>query len=414
VRRQVVVTGVGAVTPIGHGADGLWAGVQAGRSAVRSIDRFDAASFPSRIAAQIDDFEPADHLDRRRARRLDRFSALSVAAARMAVEHAGLPRSNGIAARTGVFLGSALGGVAFAEEQHVNFVERGVRGVAPTLALAVFGGAGASNVAIDLEISGPVSGNANSCASGTVAIGEAFHAVRDGTLDVALAGGAEAPLAPLTFGAFAMIRVLSQRNDDPGSASRPFDRGRDGFVMGEGAAVLVLEERSAAEHRDAPILAEILGFGATNDAYHMTAPRPDGRDAARAIRLALSDAGVTGDEVDYVNAHASSTQLNEVAEARALHAALGDHGARVPVSGTKGLYGHPLGASGAIEAAITALALQRRCLPGTCNLVDPDPRLGLNLLAEARPNAARRALSTSFGFGGMNAALLLGAAGEAG
>ncbi len=403
--RRVVATGIGAFTPVGHGADGLWAGVMANRSAVRCIDRFDPSPFPSRIAAQIDDFRPADHLDVRRARRLDRFSALTVAAARTAVEDAGMPIAPD---RTGVFIGSALGGVAFGEEQHAAYVARGVRGVAPTLALAVFGGAGASNVAIDLGITGPAIGNANSCASGAVAIGEAFHAIRAGIVDAALAGGAEAPLAPLTFGAFAMIRVLSQHNDDPATASRPFDVGRDGFVMGEGAAVLVLEERDAAMRRGARILGEVLGYGSSNDAYHMTAPRPDGREAARAIGVALADATLEPEAIGYVNAHASSTPLNELAETRALQRALGPTATGVPVSGTKGLYGHALGASGAIEAAITVLALHHGLLPGTCNLVDPDPACDLNLLKHAVEREVDVALSTSFGFGGMNAALLFG------
>lgn len=405
--RRVVVTGIGAFTPVGHGADGLWAGVLANRSAVRCIDRFDPSPFPSRIAAQINDFRPADHLDVRRARRLDRFSALTVAAARTALEHARLPL---VSDRTGIFIGSALGGVAFGEEQHAAYVARGVRGVAPTLALAVFGGAGASNVAIDLGITGPAIGNANSCASGAVAIGEALHAIRGGVIDAALAGGAEAPLAPLTFGAFAMIRVLSQRNDDPATASRPFDVGRDGFVMGEGAAILVLEERDSAMRRDAPILGELLGYASSNDAYHMTAPRPDGREAARAIGVALADAALEPESIGYVNAHASSTPLNELAEARALHRALGPTATSVPVSGTKGLYGHALGASGAIEAAITVLALHHGMLPGTCNLVDPDPACDLNLLRDALERQVAVGLSTSFGFGGMNAALLFGRA----
>lgn len=407
-KRRVVVTGIGAVTPIGSGAEGLWTGVLANRSAVRTIDRFDASSFPSRVAAQVDDFDPADHLDARRARRLDRFSAMAVAASRMALADARLDPPNGNASRAGVWIGSALGGIAFGEEQHAGYVARGVRGVAPTLALAVFGGAGASNVALDLGLTGPAVGNANSCASGAVAIGQAFHAVRDGTVDVALAGGAEAPLAPLTFGAFALIRVLSQRNDDAGTASRPFDRERDGFVMGEAAAVLVLEEREAARRRGAPIVAELLGFGASNDAYHMTAPRPDGRDAARAIIAALDDAAIGAERVGYVNAHGSSTPLNEVAEARAIHAALGPRAADVPVSGTKGLYGHALGASGAVEAAITALALHHEVLPGTCNLAELDPAIDLDVLVEPRSERVETALTTSFGFGGMNAALLIG------
>ncbi len=406
--RRVVITGLGALTPVGHGHAGLWRGVVANRSAAKLIDRFDPSPFPSRIAAQIDDFVASDHLDPRRARRLDRFSQLAVAAARMATADAGLPLDDGRATTTGIFLGSALGGVAFGEEQHEAYVRRGVRGVAPTLALAVFGGAGASNIALDLGIRGPAIGNANSCASGAVAIGQAFQAIRSGEVDAALAGGAEAPLAPLTFGAFAMIRVLSQRNDDPASASRPFDVDRDGFVMGEAAAVIALEERDAAERRGAPIFGELLGYGATNDAYHMTAPRPDGSEAARAIRLALADAALEPEAVSYVNAHASSTPLNELAEARALHAALGTHAAHVPVSGTKGLYGHALGASGAVEAAIGVLALEHNTLPGTCNLSNLDPACDLHVLREAETCHAGVVLSTSFGFGGMNAALLIG------
>jgi 3-oxoacyl-[acyl-carrier-protein] synthase II len=404
-RRRVAVTGIGAITPVGHGASGLWQGVMTGRSAVRTIDRFDATPFPSRIAAQVDGFDARDHLDARRARRLDRFSQLSVAASRMAAQHAGW---DGLAApeRTGTWIGSALGGVAFGEEQHAAYVGGGVRAVSPTLATAVFGGAGAANVAIDLGIRGPAVGNANSCASGAMAIGQAYTAVRDGVVDAALAGGAEAPLAPLTFGAFAMIRVLSTRNDDPGGASRPFDADRDGFVMGEGAAVLALETWESAIARDAEVLGELVGFGASTDAHHLTAPLPSGEAAAQAVLTALADAGLEPTEIGYVNAHASSTPLNEIAEARALRLALGEHADRIPVSGTKGLYGHALGASGAIEAAITVMALCNGTLPGTCNLRTLDPEVRLNVLREpldARPAAA---LSTSFGFGGMNAALV--------
>jgi 3-oxoacyl-[acyl-carrier-protein] synthase II len=404
--RRVAVTGIGAVTPIGSGSDGLWAGVLANRSAVRTIDRFDASPFPSQIAAQIDDFRPEDHLDARRARRLDRFSQISVAAARMAIGQSCLTDADRSDGRTGVWIGSALGGVAFGEEQHEAYVTRGVRAVAPTLATAVFGGAGASNVAIDLGIRGPAVGNANSCASGSMAIGQAFHAIRAGIVDVALAGGAEAPLAPLTFGAFAMIRVLSSRNSDPATASRPFDVDRDGFVMSEASAILVLEAWELAEARGATILGEVAGFGASTDAYHLTAPLPSGEAAAAAITTALADAGVAPGEIGYVNAHASSTQLNELAEAKALHLALGEHAASVPVSGTKGLYGHPLGASGAIEAAITVMALRDRLLPGTCNLVNLDERCELNVLREPLGALPGAALSTSFGFGGMNAALV--------
>ena len=405
--HRVAITGIGAVTPVGHGAAGLWDGVLANRSAVRAIDRFDASPFPSRIAAQVDDFDPADHLDRRRARRLDRFSALAVVAARMAAEDACWSRTPRDPARTGVWIGSALGGVAFGEQQHAAYVSGGVRAVSPTLATAVFGGAAASNVAIDQQLRGPAVGNANSCASGAMAIGQAAHAIRAGIVDAAIAGGAEAPLAPLTFGAFAMIGVLSTRNDDPATASRPFDVARDGFVMGEGAAMLTLERWDLAEARGATILAELAGFGASTDAHHLTAPLPSGEAAAAAVMAALEDASIGADHIGYVNAHASSTQLNELAEAKALHLALGPRGATVPVSGTKGLYGHALGASGAIEAAITVLALHHGQLPGTCNLSVPDDRCALKILMAPMRAAPDAALSTSFGFGGLNAALVI-------
>jgi len=405
--HRVAITGIGAVTPIGHGARGLWEGVLADRSAVRTVDRFDASPFPSRIAAQIDDFDAADHLDARRVRRLDRFSQLAVVAARMAAEDGCWTTARQDPARIGVWIGSALGGVAFGEAQHAAYVALGVRAVSPTLATAVFGGAAASNVAIDHGIHGPAIGNANSCASGATAIGQAFHAIRAGIVDAAIAGGAEAPLAPLTFGAFAMIGVLSTRNEDPATASRPFDAGRDGFVMGEGAAMLTLERWDIAEGRGARILAELAGFGASTDAHHPTAPLPGGEIAAAAITSALTDGAVAPDEVGYVNAHASSTPLNEVAEANALRLALGAHAGTVPVSGTKGLYGHALGASGAVEAAITALALHHGLLPGTCNLATLDKAFDLNVLTEATPASPVAALSTSFGFGGLNAALVL-------
>jgi 3-oxoacyl-[acyl-carrier-protein] synthase II len=275
------------------------------------------------------------------------------------------------------------------------------------LALTVFAGAVSCNIAIAFGFTGPNATNAMSCASGTVAVGDALRAIRRGEADVMLAGGAEAPLSPLCYGAFAVIRAMSTRNDDPATACRPFDAHRDGFVMGEGAAVLVLEARDRAEARGARIYGEVLGYGLTNDAHHMTAPKPGGREAARAMRLALADAGVAPGEVGYVNAHGSSTPLNDMTETAALKDVFGDHAYHLAVSGTKGYYGHPLGASGAIEAAITALALARGWLPPTLNLGTPDPACDLDYLpggAAARPEIA---LSNSFGFGGVNASLVL-------
>jgi 3-oxoacyl-[acyl-carrier-protein] synthase II len=276
-RRRVVVTGIGAITPVGTTADGLWAGIRGERSAVRSLSRFDPSMFRSHNAAEVNDFVVTDHIEAKRAKRLDRFGQFSVATARLALEDSGLDLAREDRERVGAMMGTALGGIGYAEEQLGNFLRGGVRAVDATLALAVFGGASSCNIAIEFGVHGPNSTNAMSCASGTMAIGEAFRQVRDGYADVMIAGGAEAPLAPLCFGAFAIIRAMSTRNDDPGSASRPFDRDRDGFVMGEGAAVLVLEEHGRAVARGAKIYAEMLGYGSSNDAHHMTAPLPTAR-----------------------------------------------------------------------------------------------------------------------------------------
>jgi len=406
--RRVVITGVGAVTPIGTTAAGLWAGLEARASAVREITRFDSAPFRSHIAAEIPDFRPQDYLDAKRTRRLDRFSQLAVASARLALADAELHLEREDRDLIGAMMGSALGGVAFAESQVPKYLAEGARGLDASLALAVFAGAASCNIAIEFGVTGPNATNAMSCASGTIAVGEAFHVVRDGRADVMLAGGAEAPLAPLTFAAFSNIRAMSTRNADPAHASRPFDVGRDGFVMGEGAAVLVLEERSRAVARGAPIYAEVVGHAYTNDAYHMTAPRPDGVQAARAMRLALADGDVAPTEVGYINAHGSSTPLNDSTETVAIKQVFGDHAYRLMLSGTKGYYGHALGASGAIEAAICALALGRSWLPPTLNLEHPDPACDLDYLpGDGLPARPAAVVSNSFGFGGINAALVL-------
>ena len=406
--RRVVITGVGAVTPIGTGAQGLWNGLGARRSAVREITRFDPAPFKSRIAAEIPDFRPQDHLPAKRAKRLDRFSQLAVTSARLALADGQLDPAREDGERVGAMMGSALGGVAFAESQVERFRTQGPRGLDPTLALAVFPGAASCNIAIEFGFTGPNSTNAMSCASGTIAVGEAAHTIRAGRADVMLAGGAEAPLAPMTYAAFSVIRAMSTRNDDPAHASRPFDEDRDGFVMGEGAAVLVLEERQRALARGANIYAEIVGYGFTNDAYHMTAPRPDGRQAARAMLLALADGDVAPEEVGYINAHASSTPLNDTTETAAIKQAFGAHAYHLSVSGTKGYYGHALGASGAIEAVICALALRHRWLPPTLNLQRPDPGCDLDCLpGEGRNATPEVVVSNSFGFGGINATLVL-------
>jgi len=406
--RRVVITGVGAVTPIGTGKEELWRGVLEGRRGGRLVTLFDASTYPSRVAAEVPDFDPLDHLDAKRARRLDRCAQFGLAAARMAVADAALSMEREDRARVGVYIGSALGGISYAEDQHQDFVEGGLRHVSPMLALAVFGGANAANVSMDLGALGPSLGNANSCASGAIGVGDAFHAIKRGEVDVAVAGGAEAPLAPLTYGAFAVIKAMSMRNDDPTTASRPFDRDRDGFVMAEGAGVLVLEEHGHAVRREAPIYGEVRGFGVTSDAYHMTSPRPDGAQSARAMTLALDEAGLSPEGIDYIAAHASATRLNDSTETLAIKRALGAHAYTVPVSGTKGMHGHALGASGAIELAICALVLQRGVLPTTVNLFEPDPSCDL---AYIRDHPVERRITTmlknSFGFGGINAALVL-------
>jgi 3-oxoacyl-[acyl-carrier-protein] synthase II len=418
-RRRVWITGIGPITAVGTGRNAFRAGLRAGCSPVRRIDRFDPSAFRSQVAAQVDDFDPRAWMAPKVARQLDRFSQFGLVAGRLALDDAGLrpgEAQSASADRIGIYLGSALGGIAYAEEQHERYLERGIRAVAPNLALAVFGGAAPANLGIALGIHGPILSTANSCASGAVALGEALGAIRAGEIDAAIAGGVEIPLSPLAFGAFDIIRALSAgSNADPGHACRPFDAHRDGFVMGEGATLLVLEAEDVARARDAEPYAELMGYGATSDAFHMVQPRADGRDAARASVEALADAGVPANEVDWVSAHASSTPLGDIAEAHALRLALGERAADVPVSGTKGLYGHPLGASGAIEAAICALGVRDGWVPGSVNLAEPDPAVAEllpGLLRSGRDGTFRRILSTSFGFGGLNAALVIGAIGR--
>ncbi len=407
--RRVVITGIGAITPIGNGAEGLWAGVQRGTSAVQRVTRFDPSNFQSQVAAHAD-FEPLDYLTEKRARRLDRYSQLALAAAQQAIDDAGIERKELAEIGAGAYIGSALGGVAYGEEQHEAYVRSGTQGVSPLLALSVFGGAASSNISIEFSLNGPCLAYGNSCAAGLIAIGEAARLIADGRATVMLAGGAEAPLAPLTFGAFSLIRVLSTRNDDPATASRPFDRDRDGFVMAEGSCMLVLEDAEYAAARGARVYAQIDGFATTNDAHHMTAPLPDGTFAARAISQALADAGLPPEEIGYVNAHGSSTVLNDSTECKAIRIALGAHAERVAVSGTKGLHGHALGATGAMETAISAMALQRGMLPGTANLQILDPACDLDLIPPGgRTEQVEHLVTNAFGFGGVNASVVMSA-----
>ncbi|MFZ1125539.1 MAG: beta-ketoacyl-ACP synthase II [Candidatus Baltobacteraceae bacterium] len=408
-QHRVAVTGIGIVSPIGTGVRAFWEATLAGEIGVGALTRFDASGFGSRVAAQIDEFDPAGFVPVNRLRRTDRYAQFSIAAARLALEDAAFS-IDGKGDEIGVWLGSALGGLAFAEEQHSGFHVRGAKAVRPLLAISVFVGAGTSNVALEFGLRGPNVANANSCAAGTVAIGEAFRAVARGDVRAALAGGAEAPLSPLVFGSFAVIRAMSTRNDDPPHASRPFDAGRDGFVMSEGAGMLILERYEDALARGARIYGEIAGFGLTGDAHHMTAPLPEGTSAARAMTEALREARVAPDEVELFNAHGSSSQLNDATETRSLQRAFGPAAARLPVTATKGQHGHALGASGAWEAALSLLAMHERRVPRIVNLENADPACDLDFVREERALAPRVVLSNSTGFGGINAALVLRAA----
>jgi 3-oxoacyl-[acyl-carrier-protein] synthase II len=406
--RRVVITGIGPLTASGIGTAALWNGLRRQRSPIRRITRFDPSPWRSRIAAEIDDFVPEDFIERRAARKLDRYTQFAIAATRLALRDAGLETRSIPPERVAVQFGSALGGIAFAEQQVRNCTTNGVRSLDPRVALTTFGGAASCAVAIEFGFNGPNATNSMSCAAGTIAIGEAWRLIREGQADLAIAGGIEAPIAPLTFGAFAIIRAMSTRNDDPERACRPFDRSRDGFIMGEGACVLTLEDYDHATRRGAEIYAEIGGYASTNDAYHMTAPLPTGAQAARAMKLALQRAGLQPTEIDYINPHGSSTPLNDATETAAITQVFGDHAHKIPISGTKPYYAHALGASGAIEVAICCLAMKHGWIPPTLNLHEPDESCPLDYVPhEGRLAQTRACLSNSFGFGGINASIVL-------
>lgn len=409
-RRRAVITGIGPITCIGIGCENFWRALRAEKSGVRAISSFDTSQFNAHCAGEIPEWIPEEHFPPHRLKRLDRYAQFAVASAKMALEDARLSWSRDVPqARVGVSFGTALGGVCNAEKQHILFLKKGTRGVNQTLALQVFGGSAHSNIAIEFGFRGVGTTNSNSCASGTVAVGEALRYIRDGFADVIVAGGAEAPLSPLTFGAFAIIKTMSQWTGDPAMACRPFDLKRDGFVMGEGAASLVIEELEHARKRGAHIYAEVLGYSLNNDAFHMTSPLPSGEACIRAMNDALADATVAPEQIDYINAHASSTQLNDSTETLSIKSVFGEHTRRLPVSGTKAYTAHPLGATGAMEAAICALAIDRNWVPPTLNRDNPDPACDL----DAVPHHGREAklnyvMSNSFGFGGINSTVILG------
>jgi len=409
-RKRAVITGIGPITCIGTGKENFWNGILAERSGISLITSFDTSEFRAHCGGEIRDWDPSAWFAPNRLKRLDRYAQFAVASTLMALEDAGLEWSREKPqADVGVSFGTALGGIANAEAEHQRFLKKGSRGVNPTLALQVFGGSAHSNIAIECGFRGVGTTNSNSCASGTVAVGEALRYIRDGMATVMVAGGAEAPLSPLTYGAFDFIRTMSRWQGDPAQACRPFDLTRDGFVMGEGAASLIVEELEHALRRGAHIYAEVLGYSLNNEAYHMTSPLPGGEAVALCMREALRDAGVEPGQIDYINAHASSTQLNDANESACVRMVFGEHADRVAMSGTKAYTAHPLGATGAIEAALCALAMERDYLPPTLNRNEPDPACPLDVVPNhGRTARIQYAMSNAFGFGGINSCMVLG------
>jgi 3-oxoacyl-[acyl-carrier-protein] synthase II len=413
-RRRAVITGIGPVTCIGHGRENFWKAILAEKSGISRISSFDPRPFQVRCAGEIRDWNPEEFFSPQRLKRLDRYAQFAVASAKLALDDAGIeysrePRKLSGQHRIGVSFGTALGGVCKAEEEHIHYLKKGARGVNPMLAIQVFGGSAHSNIAIAFGFRGVGTTNSNSCASGTVSVGEALRYVRDNFADVIVAGGAEAPLSTLTIGAFDIIKAMSRWDGDPSFACRPFDHLRDGFVMGEGATSLIVEELEHARARGAKPYAEVLGYSLNNDAFHMTAPLPNGESCIRAMREALADAQLVPEQIDYINAHASSTKLSDSTETMAIKEVFGKHAHRIPVSGTKGYHAHPLGATGAIEAAICALSLDRQWVPPTINYQNPDPLCDLDIVPNhGREEKLNYVMSNSFGFGGINACVVLG------
>jgi 3-oxoacyl-[acyl-carrier-protein] synthase II len=409
--RRVVITGLGALTCIGHGAKGLWDGILREKSGIGPITRFDSTPYEAKCAAEINDFDPTQHFPPHKLKRIDRYAQFALVLTRQALDDAKLelsperPRPD-----VGVSFGTALGGITTAELTHERFVREGSRAIPAALALQVFGGSGHSNIAIAHGARGYGTTNSNSCASGTVAIGEAFRVIRDGRAEVIIAGAAEAPLAALTFGAFDTIKSMSKETKHPDTAVRPFDATRSGFVMGEGGGSVILESLEHAQARGAHIYAEVLGYALNNDAFHMSSSLPEGDAAIEAMHLAVSEAGLRPEQIDYVNAHASSTPMNDGTEAKAVLKFF--NGKTPAVSGTKAYYGHPLGSSGAIEAAICCLAMQHGHVPPTLNCHEPCEEAsvpGFDLVRlKGRSQEINYALSNSFGFGGINASLVFG------
>jgi len=406
--KRAVVTGIGVITPVGNNLEDFWANLTGGKSGIGPITRFDTEDYTSKIAAEVKSFEPADYIDRKEARRMDRFTQFAVAATSMAVENARLDIEKLNRARCGVILGSGVGGIETLEQQHKVLLERGPGRISPFFIPMMISNMGSGRVSILYGLRGFNVTTTSACASSTNAIGDAFRLIQRGQADLMITGGTEAPITPLAVAGFCAMKALSTRNDDPAGASRPFEAGRDGFVIGEGAVILVLEEMQHALDRGADILAEIIGYGASCDAYHISAPDPDGIGAALAMRLALEDAGLAPGQVDYINAHGTSTPLGDKLETLAIKEVFGEHAGKLAVSSTKSMTGHLLGSAGGLEAAACVLSITRGVIPPTINMEQPDPECDLDYV----PNVARQksvgiALTNSFGFGGHNATLVL-------
>lgn len=409
--RRVVVTGVGMVTPCGADTESSWKNILEGRSGIGPIQAFDPVDHPSKIAGECLDFDPLKYIEKKRLREGGRFIHFAIASTQMAIEMAGFEPTDEEKERVGTYFGVGLCGLELIEVQHKTLLERGPRRVSPYFIPATISNLAPGQISMRWGFKGSNYTATSACSSGAHALGEAFRAIRFGYLDAAIAGGSEACVTPLGIAGFTAMRALSTRNDEPERASRPFDKDRDGFVMAEGAAAMVLEEREQAIRRGAPIIAEILGYGATSDAFHLTQPAPEGEGAQRAMRLALEDGKIDLERVDYVNAHATSTPTGDAQELQALRAVLGHHAERTWISATKSVTGHLLGAAGSLEAVLTALAIQRGAVPPTINLEQPDEAAaGLDLVpGSARERSLDVALTNSFGFGGTNVTLALGA-----
>jgi len=406
-KRRVVVTGIGLVTPLGIGVDKTWQNLCEGKSGISRITRFDPSELPTQIAAEVKDFEPADFIEKKEIKKMDRFIQLGIAAAKIAVEDARLQITETIADRTGVYVGAGIGGLPAIESNHIKFLEGGVKKLTPFFIPMVIINLVSGHIAIMIGAKGPNSSVVTACATGTHAIGDAFKIIQRGDADIMIAGGTESTISPLAVGGFCAMRALSVRNDEPEKASRPFDAMRDGFVIGEGAGIVVLEELTTAEKRGAKIYAEVCGYGMTGDAYHITSPAPEGVGAARCMAATLKDAGLSPDDISYINAHGTSTKFNDQNETAAIKSVFGKKAYDIPVSSTKSMTGHLLGAAGGIEAVFSILAIDKGIIPPTINYEFPDTECDLDYV----PNKSRVckvdvAMSNSFGFGGTNACIL--------